>query len=137
MLTANGLTDEEVWQSAGLQQCVRTYQAGSGQQVIGPDQLKPGPDGKIVQVWLAVQDFCDELTMFTEIAERAGPDLTNSTWTQAADNFGEIQLPETVYAPIHTGKYDADDGFRLVAFDSSLGSKGDFRALTPIEDASK
>jgi hypothetical protein len=75
--------------------------------------------------------------MFTQIAERAGPDLTNSTWTQAADNFGEIQLPETVYGSIHTGKYDADDGFRLVAFDSTIGSKGDFRALSPIEDASK
>ena len=86
---------------------------------------------------MAVNDFCDELAMFTQIAEKAGPDLTNATWTQAANNFGEIQLPETVYASIHTGKYDADDGFRLAVFDSTIGSKGDFKALSPIEDASK
>jgi len=137
MLTANGLTDGEVWQSPGLQRCVNTYETGSGQHVVGPDQLKPGPDGKIVQVWLAVNDFCDELSMFTQIAEKAGPDLTNATWTEAANTFGEIQLPETVFASIHTGKYDADDGFRLAVFDSTIGSKGDFKPLSPIEDASK
>jgi ABC-type branched-subunit amino acid transport system substrate-binding protein len=137
MLTANGLTDGEVWQSSGLQRCVQTYESRSGQHVIGPDQLKPGPDGKIVQVWLAVSDFCDELALFTQIAEKAGPNLTNDTWTTAANNFGEIQLPETVYSSIHAGKYDADDGFRLAVFDSTVGSKGDFKPLTPIEDASK
>jgi hypothetical protein len=42
-----------------------------------------------------------------------------------------------VYASIHSGKYDADDGFRLAVFDSTVGSKGDFKALTAIEDASK
>ena len=88
-------------------------------------------------MWLAVQDFCSELTMFTQIAEKAGPDLTNSTWAGAANNLGEIQLPAAVYASIHTGKYDADDGFRLAVFDSTIGSKGDFKALTAIEDASK
>jgi len=60
MLTAAGLTDEEVWQSPGLQRCVKTYETGSGQQVVGP----------------------------------------------------------------------------LAVFDSTVGSKGDFKALSPIEDAS-
>jgi hypothetical protein len=137
MLTANGLTDLEVWQSAGIQGCVKTYETGSGQRVIGPDQLKPGPDGKMAQVWQAVRDFCAELAILRQVAEKAGPNLTNGTWTQAADNFGEIQLPATVYASIHTGKYDADDGFRLVVFDSTIGNKGDFKPLTPIQDASK
>jgi len=41
------------------------------------------------------------------------------------------------FASVHTGKYDADDGFRLVAFDSTTGSKGDFKPVTPIQDASK
>ncbi len=137
MLTANGLSDSEQWQSAGLKQCVATYQAAGGPTVIGPDDLKPGPDGKRVLTWAAVRDFCGELEMFSQIATKAGPNLTNDTWTQAVNNFGEISLAAAAFASIHTGKYDADDGFRLVAFDSTTGSKGDFKPVTPIQDASK
>ena len=36
MLTANGLTDEEVWQSAGLQQCVRTTRPGAASRSSAP-----------------------------------------------------------------------------------------------------
>jgi len=138
MLTANGQTDEEQFESANVQQCVKEYQSGGGtQQVVGPTQLQPGPDGKRAEVWEAVRDFCGELQMFTEIAEKAGPDLTNATWTQAVNNYGEIKLAASVYASLHTGKYDADDGFRLVTFDPTEGAKGDWRSLTPIQDASK
>jgi hypothetical protein len=136
LLTATGLSDHETWETAQEQACVKTYQTGSGQQVIGPDQLQPGPDGKVALVWQAVRDFCDELGMFRQIATKAGPDLTNTTWAQAAANFGEIKLV-TPFASIHAGKYDGDDAFRLAAFDETLGNKGDFRPLTPIQDASK
>ena len=136
LITATGLSDHETWVSAQEQACVKTYETGSGQQVIGPDQLQPGPDGKSVQVWLAVLDFCDELGIFRQIATKAGPDLTNASWTAAADGFGEIKLV-TPFASIRAGKYDADDAFHLSAFDETIGKKGDFRPLTPIQDASK
>ena len=136
MLSATGLTNSEQWQSPRLQQCVKTYEAASGQTVIGPDDLKPGPDGIRVEVWAGVQDICNELGLFEQIADRAGPDLTNDTWRQAADTIGEVQLIDP-YASIHAGKYDADDSFRLVVFDSTYGPKGGFKPLTPIEDASK
>ena len=136
MLSATGLTDSEEWQSPRLQQCVKTYEAASGQTVIGPDDLKPGPDGIRVEVWAGVQGICNELALFEQIAERAGPDLTNDTWRQAADTIGAVQLVDP-YASIHAGKYDADDSFRLVTFDSTYGPKGGFKPLTPIEDASK
>jgi hypothetical protein len=138
MLTANGQTDEEQFESANVQQCVKEYVSGGGTQpVVGPTQLVPGPDGKRALVWEAVRDFCGELQMFTEIAEKAGPDLTNATWTAAVNNYGEIKLAASVYASVHTGKYDADDGFRLVSFDPTEGAKGDWKPLTPIEDASQ
>ncbi|MFI5040482.1 MAG: ABC transporter substrate-binding protein [Acidimicrobiales bacterium] len=136
MLSATGLTDDEQWQSASLQSCVKTYEAGSGQQVVSPDDLKPGPDGVRSRVWAAVRDMCNELDMFVAIATKAGPNLTNDTWRQAADSIGEIHQVDP-YASIHAGKYDATDAFRLVAFDSTFGTKGDFKPLTPIEDASK
>jgi hypothetical protein len=137
LVTAAGLSDHDTWLSAPIQQCVKTYQDRSGQQVVGPDELKPGPDGKLVQVWQAVRDFCGYLAMFSQIADKAGPDLTNATWTAAANSYGEMKLPSSVFASVHTGKYDADDGFRLVAFDSTIGNKGDFKPLGPIQDASK
>jgi ABC-type branched-subunit amino acid transport system substrate-binding protein len=136
MLSATGMTDSEDWQSPRLQQCVKTYEAATGQAVVGPDQLKPGPDGIRVEVWSGVQDICNELSLFEQIAKRAGPDLTNDTWRQAADTIGEVQLIDP-YASVHAGKYDADDSFRLVVFDSTYGPKGGFKPLTPIEDASK
>ena len=60
-----------------------------------------------------------------------------ATWTAAANSYGEMKLPSSVFASVHTGKYDADDGFRLVSFDPAEGAKGDWRSLTPIVDASK
>jgi hypothetical protein len=136
MLSATGETESEEWQNPRLQQCVKTYETGSGQHVIGPDDLKPGPDGTRVRVWAAVRDICNELALFSQIAEKAGPNLTNATWRQAADTIGEIHMVDP-YASIHAGKYDATDAFRLVAFDSTYGPKGDFKPLTPIQDASK
>jgi hypothetical protein len=136
LLSDAGQTESEQWQNPRLQQCVKTYETGSGQHVIGPDDLRPGPDGKRVLVWAAVRDFCNELALFRQIAEKAGPNLTNDTWRQAADTLGEIHLVDP-YASIHAGKYDAADAFSLVVFDSTDGPKGDFKPLTPIQDASK
>ena len=87
-------------------------------------------------VWAAVRDMCNELDMFVAIATKAGPNLTNDTWRQAADGIGEIHQVDP-YASIHAGKYDATDAFRLVVFDSTFGTKGDFKPLGPIKDASK
>jgi hypothetical protein len=103
MLSATGLSNSEQWQSPRLQQCVKAYEASSGQTVVGPDQLKPGPDGIRVEVWSGVQDICNELALFEQIATRAGPDLTNDTWRQAADTIGQIQLVDP-YASLHAGK---------------------------------
>ena len=38
------------------------------------------------------------------------------------------------YGSIHTGKYDADDTFALVKFDSSIPPEGDWSYLSPVED---
>jgi hypothetical protein len=139
VVTADGPSDSERWKdkTALLQGCVDTYEKATGQRIVGPDELKPGPDGKRAEIYIAVTDFCNELTMFKTIAERAGPNLTNSSWTKAVDGFGPIKLVSADIASLGKGKYDAEDGFRLVAFDSSIGVKGDWKALTEIVDASK
>jgi hypothetical protein len=138
MLSVTGETDSEHWNKKGkiLQQCVDIYEQASGTTVIGPDDVKPGPDGKTEEIYVAVQDYCNELFMFRTIAEKVGPNLNNTNWTKVVDSFGTIDLASTPIASLCKGKYDADDAFRLVEFDSSIGKSGDFKALTPVKDAS-
>ena len=75
--------------------------------------------------------------MFKTIAEKAGANLTNATWVDTVNKFGSISLVSTNIASLHTGKYDADDAFRLEAFDSSIAPNGDWKPLTELADASK
>jgi ABC-type branched-subunit amino acid transport system substrate-binding protein len=133
-----GATDSERWNHKNklLQQCVDTYEKATGTTVPGPDEVKPGPDGKTEQLYIAVTDFCGELFMFRTIAEKAGKDLTIPNWQKAVDNYGKIQIVPTDIASLCTGKYAADDAARLVKFDSSIGNNGDWKPLTKIKDAS-
>jgi hypothetical protein len=137
MLSADGLSASEQWKLPAVQACVKTYQEATGQTVVGPDDLKPNAEGKRVEIWIAVRDFCDELSFFEQIAEKAGADLTNDSWTEAVDSFGAIKLTGSKFGSLKKGKYDADNGFRLISFDSTIGEKGDWKPITTIEDASK
>jgi hypothetical protein len=134
MLTADGPSESQQWQLPSVQACVKTYQDATGQTVVGPDQLKPDAQGIRERVWAAVRDTCGQLSFFKQVAEKAGPNLTNDTWRQAVDSFGTIQLVDTPYASVHAGKYAANDAFGMVVFDSTYGPKGDFRHIGPIQD---
>ena len=51
------------------------------------------------------------------------------------NNFGHIANRGTgPYSSLGTGKYDADDNFRLVQFDSSLPPDGNWKAITGLQD---
>jgi hypothetical protein len=134
MLTVNGLTDQQSFETPTLQQCVQTYKDNGGKQpVIAPQDLKPGKDGKRVQVWVAISDICRELTMFQQIAGKVGKYLNNDNWVRVVDSYGSIKdLPSSQYASITNGKYDADDTFALVQFKSSAK---DFVPISPVVNA--
>jgi ABC-type branched-subunit amino acid transport system substrate-binding protein len=137
IISVDGLNASERWAKNPplLKHCREVYEKATGQTIVGPDDLKPGPDGKRVEIYVAVSDFCGELVMFKAIAEKAGVNLTNDSWTKAVNNYGKIVLVTADIASLKKGKYDAEDGFRLQAFDSSIGNKGDWRPLTEIADA--
>jgi hypothetical protein len=65
-----------------------------------------------------------------------GPDLTIKNWQKTVNSFGKISLVPTEIASLCKGKYAADDGFRLVEFDSKKGASGDWNPVTPVKDAS-
>jgi ABC-type branched-subunit amino acid transport system substrate-binding protein len=136
MLTVNGLSDQQAFETPSYQQCVTTYKDNGGKQpVIAPDQLKPNAQGNRVEVYVAISDICRELTMLQQIAGKVGKYLNNDNWVRVVDSFGTMTgLPESQYASIHNGKYDADDTFGLVSFDSKVN---DFKAISPPLNAAK
>jgi ABC-type branched-subunit amino acid transport system substrate-binding protein len=138
MLSTTGLTQSERWadKSPLLQKCVDIYEKASGTKVRGPEDEQVNDNGKAIQTDVAVTDFCGELFMFRDIAEKVGPKLTTANWQKTVNNFGTIDLVPTPIASLCKGKYAATDAFRLVSFDSSLGTSGDWKKVTPIRDAS-
>jgi len=140
MLAASGPSAMENFNSDGVQACVKVYEAATGEKVLSPDELGTGEAGvgatKRVEVYIGIEDRCSELSMLKQIAEKAGANLTNDTWTAAVNSFGKIELPNTPYASLKEGKYDADDAFRLVAWDSSIEGGGDFKPLSELADIS-
>jgi ABC-type branched-subunit amino acid transport system substrate-binding protein len=138
MLSGTGLTPTERWANKGplLQQCVDIYEKASGTTVPGPDDRKVDSNGKSVETDQALTDFCGELFMFRDIAKKVGPNLTVANWQKTVDKLGPIALVPDKFASLCKGKYAAEDSFRLVAYDSSLGTSGDWKKLTPVKDAS-
>jgi hypothetical protein len=138
MLGTTGTTASERWanKSPLLQQCVDIYEDATGTTVPGPDEAATSSKGKTIELATAVTDFCGELFMFRDIAEKVGPNLTIKNWQKTVDKLGPIELVPTDIASLCKGKYAADDASRLVKYDSSLGSSGDWDPITDLEDAS-
>jgi ABC-type branched-subunit amino acid transport system substrate-binding protein len=136
IITGTGITPSQRWASpnASLQHCIDVYEKATGTTVPGPDNRKMTSDGKSINTDQALTDACGDLTMFKAIAEKAGANLTTKSWQNAVKSFGTIALPSDKYASLCTGKYGAEDDFQLVAYDSSIGSSGDWKSLTAIKD---
>jgi ABC-type branched-subunit amino acid transport system substrate-binding protein len=136
LISAEGQSEQARFETPVMQQCVKTYEKATGTKVVAPKDVKPGPDGKRVEIYASVEDACGDVLFFKTIAEKAGKQLNNTTWTKAVNTMGPIddQLVLGKWASLHTGKYDANDTFGLVAFDAASGTTGDWKALTPVAD---
>src|SRR5215207_217639 len=138
MISGTGLTQSERWakKSPSLQECVDIYEKATGETVPAPNERETSSDGKQINTDQAVTDACGDLYMFKAIADKVGKNLTTKNWQKTVDSFGKIELPPNEFGSICKGKYDAEDTFRLISYDSSLGSSGDWQTLTPAKDAS-
>jgi hypothetical protein len=139
MYSLVGRNDQSTFETPDVQKCVKIYEAATGVTVISPNDLKPGKDGKRDEVYQTVEDACGDLTFFKVIADKVGKYLDNTNWTNTVNSFGEIgpQLMSQPFGSLGQGKYDSDDGFSLVSFDSSIGDGGDWKTLTPFSDVTK
>jgi hypothetical protein len=137
ILTAGGLTAAESDASPNWKYCADLYKAATGKDAPDASHTLKTPDGKINDVHGAIDDACQLVSMFNDIAVKAGPYLNNANWTNAVDNFGPItNRGSGPYSSLHTGKYTADDTWRLQKYDSSLGDSGEWSPITPIANIS-
>jgi ABC-type branched-subunit amino acid transport system substrate-binding protein len=136
-VTAEGETGEEHARGPEAKECHEIYERQTGKRVPGPNEVVPGPGGKRLDVYGAVGDACVEVLMFATIAQAVGAELNNEGWTRTVNGLGDVRIMSTKYASLHEGKYDADDTYRLVAFDPTIPESGDWRGVTPVRDVAE
>jgi ABC-type branched-subunit amino acid transport system substrate-binding protein len=135
MITAAGPTTKEYNAGPNWAYCAAIYQRQIGQPAPDGAAVIPGPNGKTLDTYGLINDSCQLVTLFHGIAAKVGQYLNNTNWVHTVDTFGPIRnMGGGPYASLHAGHYDIDDSFRLEAYDSTIGAKGDFRALTPLQD---
>jgi ABC-type branched-subunit amino acid transport system substrate-binding protein len=135
LLTAGGLSPAEYDSSSDWKFCAGIYQAATGKPAPDSAHTLKLPNGKINDVNGTITDACAIIPMFQEIAEKAGPYLNDTNWINTVNNFGSIANYGTgPYSSLHTGKYTADDNWRLQEYDSSLGNLGLWKPVTPLQD---
>jgi len=139
MLTVEGQSRFDRWDAPNetLQACVDAYEEATGETVLPPEEAEVSPEGKTIEIYVAVEDACDELLMFKQIAEKAGANLTNDTWVEAVHSFGPIAIATSNIASLCEGKYTANDEYGLVEFDPSIGENGDWAPVTELVDTSE
>ena len=135
LLAAEGQTTQEYADSANWKYCKDIYEETTHRHAPGPLDVIHYKGGKTLDTYGAINDACQLLSMFHDIAQRAGKDLNNSSWIDAVNTFGHIDNRGAgPYSSLTKGKYDANDNFRLEQLDSSLPPDGNFEPITPLED---
>ena len=77
---------------------------------------------------------CNELRLFELIASKAGANLTNDSFREAAASMPQFKLPLQPFASLGPSKFDAGDSFRLSAFVDNGTDAGDIVPLSDIMD---
>ena len=94
-----------------------------------------GPGGKTLDTYGSINDACQIMTMFHDIATKAGQEPEQRQLGQGGRQLRRDHEPGSgPYSSLHTGKYDVEDTFRLQEFDSSIKPSGDWKAITPVEN---
>jgi hypothetical protein len=135
VIFAGGPTTTEYDSGPNWAYCAKIYQEQLGKPAPDGEAVIPGPNGKTLDTYGLINDSCQMLTLFHDVAQRVGKELNATNWAHAVNTYGTIRnMGGGQFASLHQGKYDIDDSFRLEAYDSSIGAKGDWKPLTPLQD---
>jgi hypothetical protein len=88
-------------------------EAAQGVEVKPPEELGETDDN----YWSGTSGTCQRLAMFVQIAEAAGPDLTNDSWIAALDQVPDLGIPGYEFVSISADKVDARDELLLAEYD--------------------
>lgn len=134
IIAAGGPTPAEYQKSANWKYCKGIYEKQTGTKAQTPTQVVKDKAGKILDNYGTLNDACQVLTMFDDIATKAGKDLTTATWVKAVNAYGPItNRGSGPYSSIHAGKYDAEDSFRLEEFSTKVKG-GDWKGIGQVQD---
>ena len=135
IISTSGPLPSEYATSENWKYCADIYKAQTGKTAPGPTDVVKTPDGKTLDTYGGINDACQILSLIKQIFDRNGQYLNVTNYVNTVDNYGTIvNRGGGQYASLHTGKYDIDDTFRLVAFDSTINPGGDWKALTALEN---
>jgi len=135
IITANGPTTEEYNAGPNWAHCASIYQQETGTAAPNGETVIPGPNGKTIDLYGAINDTCQLTLLFQEIGNRVGKYLNDNNWTHAVNTYGSItDYGSGPYDALFTGHYDDEDSFRLESYDPTIGAKGDWKSLTPLQN---
>jgi len=100
VVTSSPLTPpQQIWDSPGTQQCVRTIKkAYPSDGIRAYNASLPGSEA----TWMSVELACTDMALFTDIAKAAGKNLTVASFVHAGYGLKNVLLPGT-NAPISFG----------------------------------
>jgi ABC-type branched-subunit amino acid transport system substrate-binding protein len=134
-ISAGGLTPSEYVASANWKYCAAIYKAATGKDAPNSLHTIKNSQGKIDDTSGLINDACQVVTMFADIGKKVGPYLNDANWVSTVNSFGHIENRGSgPYSSLHTGKYAADDNWRLQAYDSALGNTGQWKPVTPLQN---
>jgi ABC-type branched-subunit amino acid transport system substrate-binding protein len=136
LLTAGGLSPQESDASANWKFCADIYKKETGKTAEGAQTTIKSADGKnILDEHGTISDACQLLWFFHDIGDKVGKYLNNNNWVNTVNTYGHItNRGSGDFSSIHTGKYSAEDNWRLQAYDSTVGASGNWKPLTPLEN---
>lgn len=131
-IALGGATPEEGWDEPRNAACRNEFvDAHPEIDVLGPLEVGENDEKWATAIGLA----CSWIAIFELVVGAAGPELTPATIQAAYEGLGDVELPGQFYGSLGPGKPDANDGFRLSAWDSTQGENGALVPLTDLLDA--
>jgi hypothetical protein len=112
VLSNNNGPDVGAFDDPRLVECIDVVEEALGVEVLATSQLPEGDPN----YFSGAVGVCRTFSLFTQIAEAAGPDLTNESWIAALDNVPDLSLPGYEFASLSSDKVDARDQLVLVEF---------------------
>ncbi len=131
-LTVSAMTDAQTYEDdPRFKECLDAFNAAHPDiEVKHPDTLEEGEP-----LWFTnVVGHCRFVQIFELLATEAGPNLTNESFGRAIETIGQFSIAGQPYASFGPGKFASNDSFQLVAFDPSLGGRGQLVPIGPMRD---